>query len=140
MPHPRQPLRLYCPGGTTPRDPPAPMDAASAAAVRDLDCGSSPPLTVSVDGIQSRQICRQYTTRGNQRQGYMVYHELTVWPLGIIVDKEARDVSSCVAAAAPRLGYHSENVSDYVDHPDRPYCLGPRCASICAYRSRARFL
>src|SRR5260370_35425130 len=35
MPHPRQPLWLCCPGGTTPRDPPALVDAASAAAVMD---------------------------------------------------------------------------------------------------------
>jgi oxalate oxidoreductase subunit delta len=58
----------------------------------------------------------------------MVYHELTVWSRGIIMDKEARDVSSCVAAAARRLGYHAENVSDYVDDPDRTNCLVRRYA------------
>jgi pyruvate ferredoxin/flavodoxin oxidoreductase-like protein len=49
-----------------------------------------------------------------------MYHELTVWSRGIIMDKEARDVSSCVAAA--------ENVSDYVDDPDRTNCMVRRYA------------
>jgi oxalate oxidoreductase subunit delta len=57
-----------------------------------------------------------------------VYHELTVWSRGIIMDKEARDVSSCVAAAARKAGYHTENVSDYVDDPDRTNCLVRRYA------------
>jgi hypothetical protein len=57
-----------------------------------------------------------------------VYHELTVWSRGIIMDKEARDVSTCVATAARQLGYHAENVSDYVDDPDRTNCLVRRYA------------
>jgi hypothetical protein len=57
-----------------------------------------------------------------------VYHELTVWSRGIIMDKEARDVSTCVANAARGLGYHAENVSDYVDDPDRTNCLVRRYA------------
>lgn len=57
-----------------------------------------------------------------------MYHELTVWSRGIIMDKEARDVSSCVAGAARNLGYHAENVSDYVDDPDRTNCLVRRYA------------
>lgn len=57
-----------------------------------------------------------------------MYHELTVWSRGIIMDKEARDVSSCIAAAARNLGYHAENVSDYVDDPDRTNCLVRRYA------------
>jgi oxalate oxidoreductase subunit delta len=57
-----------------------------------------------------------------------VYHELTVWSRGIIMDKEARDVSSCVAMAARSLGYHADNVSDYVDDPDRTNCLVRRYA------------
>jgi hypothetical protein len=57
-----------------------------------------------------------------------VYHELTVWSRGIIMDKEARDVSTCVAAAARQLGYYAENVSDYVDDPDRTNCLVRRYA------------
>jgi hypothetical protein len=57
-----------------------------------------------------------------------VYHELTVWSRGIIMDKEARDVSSCVAAAARQAGYYTENVSDYVDDPDRTNCLVRRYA------------
>jgi hypothetical protein len=57
-----------------------------------------------------------------------VYHELTVWSRGIIMDKEARDVSSCVAAAARRAGYYTENVSDYIDDPDRTNCLVRRYA------------
>src|SRR5262252_2143764 len=57
-----------------------------------------------------------------------VYHELTVWSRGIIMDKEARDVSSCIAAAARALGYYADNVSDYVDDPDRTNCLVRRYA------------
>jgi oxalate oxidoreductase subunit delta len=57
-----------------------------------------------------------------------VQHELTVWSRGIIMDKEARDVSTCVATAARKLGYYAENVSDYVDDPDRTNCLVRRYA------------
>ncbi len=57
-----------------------------------------------------------------------MYHELTVWSRGIIMDKEARDVSSSVAATARALGYHADNVSDYVDDPDRTNCLVRRYA------------
>ncbi len=57
-----------------------------------------------------------------------MYHELTVWSRGIIMDKEARDVSSCIAAAARALGFHADNVSDYVDDPDRTNCLVRRYA------------
>jgi oxalate oxidoreductase subunit delta len=57
-----------------------------------------------------------------------VYHELTVWSRGIIMDKEARDVSSCVASAARALGFYADNVSDYVDDPDRTNCLVRRYA------------
>jgi len=62
------------------------------------------------------------------REEPAVYHELTVWSRGIIMDKEARDVSSCVAAAARQAGYYTENVSDYVDDPDRTNCLVRRYA------------
>ena len=44
------------------------------------------------------------------------------------MDKEARDVSTCIAAAARQLGYHAENVSDYIDDPDRTNCLVRRYA------------
>jgi len=57
-----------------------------------------------------------------------MHHELTVWSRGIIMDKEARDVSSCIAAAARNAGYFAENVSDYVDDPDRTNCLVRRYA------------
>jgi len=57
-----------------------------------------------------------------------VHHELTVWSRGIIMDKEARDVSTCVATAARKLGYFAENVSDYIDDPDRTNCLVRRYA------------
>ena len=57
-----------------------------------------------------------------------MYHELTVWSRGIIMDKEARDVSSCIAAAARHAGYYTENVSDYIDDPDRTNCLVRRYA------------
>jgi oxalate oxidoreductase subunit delta len=59
-----------------------------------------------------------------------VHHELTVWSRGIIMDKEARDVSTCVATAARKLGYYAENVSDYVDDPDRTNCLVRRYARV----------
>ena len=57
-----------------------------------------------------------------------MHHELTTWSRGIIMDKEARDVSTCIATAARKLGYHAENVSDYVDDPDRTNCLVRRYA------------
>lgn len=57
-----------------------------------------------------------------------MYHELTVWSRGIIMDKEARDVSSCIAAAARTQGLYADNVSDYVDDPDRTNCLVRRYA------------
>jgi oxalate oxidoreductase subunit delta len=44
------------------------------------------------------------------------------------MDKEARDVSSCIATTARALGYYAENVSDYVDDPDRTNCLVRRYA------------
>ena len=57
-----------------------------------------------------------------------MYHELTVGSRGIIMDKEARDVSSCVASAARALGFYADNVSDYNDDPDRTNCLVRRYA------------
>ena len=57
-----------------------------------------------------------------------MYHELTVWSRGIIMDKEARDVSSCIAATARAQGLYADNVSDYVDDPDRTNCLVRRYA------------
>jgi hypothetical protein len=52
-----------------------------------------------------------------------VYHEITVWTRGIIMDKEARDVVNCMATAAAKSGLHSHYISDYVDDPDRTNCL-----------------
>jgi oxalate oxidoreductase subunit delta len=52
-----------------------------------------------------------------------VYHEITVWTRGIIMDKEARDVVNCMATAASNAGLHSHYISDYVDDPDRTNCL-----------------
>jgi hypothetical protein len=52
-----------------------------------------------------------------------VYHEITVWTRGIIMDKEARDVVNCMATAATKAGFHSHYISDYVDDPDRTNCL-----------------
>lgn len=57
-----------------------------------------------------------------------MHHELTVWSRGIIMDKEARDVASCIAAAARNAGFYTENVSDYIDDPDRTNCLVRRYA------------
>ncbi|HEY7483764.1 MAG TPA: hypothetical protein VH912_04820 [Streptosporangiaceae bacterium] len=69
-----------------------------------------------------------------------MYHELTVWSRGIIMDKEARDVSSCVAAAARALGYHAENVSDYIDDPDRTNCMVRRYARLGDQPIQDRFV
>ena len=69
-----------------------------------------------------------------------MYHELTVWSRGIIMDKEARDVSACVAAAARELGYYAENVSDYVDDPDRTNCLVRRYARFAGEPILDRFI
>lgn len=44
------------------------------------------------------------------------------------MDKEGRDVSTSIATAARKLGYYAENVSDYVDDPDRTNCLVRRYA------------
>src|SRR6202451_4169437 len=44
------------------------------------------------------------------------------------MDKEARDVSSCIAAAARKAGYHTEHVSHYSDDPDRTNCRVRRYA------------
>jgi len=52
-----------------------------------------------------------------------VYHEITVWTRGIIMDKEARDVVNCMATAAAKAGLYSHYISDYVDDPDRTNCL-----------------
>jgi hypothetical protein len=68
------------------------------------------------------------TVYNPERGGAGVHHELTVWSRGIIMDKEARDVSTCIATAARKLGYYAENVSDYVDDPDRTNCLVRRYA------------
>jgi hypothetical protein len=51
-----------------------------------------------------------------------VYHEITVWTRGIIMDKEARDVVNCMATAASNTGLFSHYISDYVDDP-RPHQL-----------------
>jgi Pyruvate/2-oxoacid:ferredoxin oxidoreductase gamma subunit len=53
----------------------------------------------------------------------MVYHELSVWSRGIIMDKEARDIANCVATAADKAGFYAQFISDYVDDPDRTNCL-----------------
>jgi hypothetical protein len=52
-----------------------------------------------------------------------MYHELTVWTRGIIMDKEARDVVNCFAGGAEKAGYHAQFISDYIDDPDRTNCL-----------------
>jgi len=52
-----------------------------------------------------------------------VYHEVTAWTRGIIMDKEARDVANCIATAAKSAGFNSHYIADYVDDPDRTNCL-----------------
>ena len=68
------------------------------------------------NGLHSQPV---FAKRSGPEASAPVHHELTVWSRGIIMDKEARDVSTCIASAARRLGYYAENVSDYVDDPDR---------------------
>jgi Pyruvate/2-oxoacid:ferredoxin oxidoreductase gamma subunit len=53
----------------------------------------------------------------------MIYHELSVWTRGIIMDKEARDIANCLATAADKAGFYAQFISDYVDDPDRTNCL-----------------
>ena len=53
----------------------------------------------------------------------MVYHELSVWTRGIIMDKEARDIANCVATAADKAGFYAQFLANYVDDPDRTNCL-----------------
>jgi hypothetical protein len=57
-----------------------------------------------------------------------VYHELTAWSRGIIMNGEARDVSSCIAAAARVFGRYADDASDHLDDPDRTDCLARRYA------------
>lgn len=52
-----------------------------------------------------------------------VYHEITVWTRGIIMDKEARDIVNCTASGAEKAGYYAQFISDYIDDPDRTNCL-----------------
>src|SRR5918996_3838220 len=52
-----------------------------------------------------------------------MYHEITVWTRGIIMDKEARDIVNCVAGGAEKAGFYAQFLSDYIDDPDRTNCL-----------------
>jgi len=46
-------------------------------------------------------------------------HEITVWPRGVVKDKEGRDVANALAAAADREGKFTQAFDNYVDLPDR---------------------
>src|SRR5436189_8952 len=59
-----------------------------------------------------------------------MYHEITVWTRGIIMDKEARDVANSLAQAARLDGRRAIHISDYVDSPDRTNCLVRKDARI----------
>jgi hypothetical protein len=59
-----------------------------------------------------------------------MYHEVTVWTRGIIMDKEARDIANSLAQAARRDGRRAIYISDYVDSPDRTNCLVRKYARI----------
>lgn len=59
-----------------------------------------------------------------------MYHEITVWTRGIIMDKEARDIANSLAQAARRDGRRAIYISDYVDSPDRTNCLVRKYARI----------
>src|SRR3989442_5966455 len=49
----------------------------------------------------------------------MAYLDLTVWPRGIIRDKEGRDIVHAVAAAGRTEGKFAQAMENYVDNPDR---------------------
>jgi len=70
----------------------------------------------------------------------MIYHELSVWTRGIIMDKEARDVASCIANAADKAGFQSQMISDYVDDPDRTNCLIRKYARFADEPFESRFI
>jgi hypothetical protein len=59
-----------------------------------------------------------------------MYHEITVWTRGIIMDKEARDIANSLAQGARRDGRRAIYISDYVDSPDRTNCLVRKYARI----------
>src|SRR5262249_52737212 len=59
-----------------------------------------------------------------------MYHEITVWTRGIIMDKEARDIANSLSQAARRDGRRALYISDYVDSPDRTNCLVRKYARI----------
>ena len=46
-------------------------------------------------------------------------HQITVWVRGVIQDKEGRDISNGIAAAAGRDGKFTQAFDNYVDLPDR---------------------
>ncbi len=45
--------------------------------------------------------------------------EITVWASGVVQDKEARDVASCLADAATKEGKYVQAFDNYIDLPDR---------------------
>jgi len=57
-----------------------------------------------------------------------VYHELTAWSRGIIMDRKAHDAFSCIAAAARAPGRYADNASGCLDDPDRTNRLVRRYA------------
>ena len=71
-----------------------------------------------------------------------MYHMLTVWSRGIIMDGETRDVSSGIAAAARARGRYADNASDHLYDPDRTSCsdhLDDPDRTSCPVRRYARF-
>lgn len=46
-------------------------------------------------------------------------HQITVWARGVVQDKEGRDISNGIAAAAGRDGKYTQSFDNYVDLPDR---------------------
>ena len=46
-------------------------------------------------------------------------HQITVWVRGVVQDKEGRDISNGIAAAADRDGKFTQAFDNYVDLPDR---------------------
>jgi Pyruvate/2-oxoacid:ferredoxin oxidoreductase gamma subunit len=46
-------------------------------------------------------------------------HQITVWVRGVVQDKEGRDISNGIAAAAGRDGKFTQAFDNYVDLPDR---------------------
>ena len=63
--------------------------------------------------------------------------QITVWARGVIQDKEGRDISNGIAAAADFEGKFTQSFDNYVDLPDRVNVPLRKYARISDRRSRS---